>query len=69
MFYHNYQFKCRDCETIFEVTCPMENVLGLEVNCPACYSENTYRKFSVPSIHFQGRGFYSTDNKKKKENK
>jgi predicted nucleic acid-binding Zn ribbon protein len=46
----------------------MEAIVGLKTSCPICFSEKVNRKYAVPSIHFEGRGFYSTDNKRK-ENK
>jgi putative FmdB family regulatory protein len=69
MAFHQYNFRCRDCGAEFEIDCTFEAIVGLDVNCPECYSESTHRVFSVPNIKFDGRGFYSTDNKKKKDNK
>lgn len=67
MFYHSYNMKCRQCGHIFEIVASFETINTVKTSCPICYSEDIGRKFAVPSVHFQGRGFYSTDNKK--ENK
>lgn len=62
-----YDFVCDKCKKEFE-----KLLLGTEtIICPHCGSNDTERK-SVPSnvsVHFRGKGFYSTENRKKEDRK
>lgn len=50
-----YQFKCKDCEEIFDVICGVDE-RNDTWKCPACGSENTVRQF-VTQPHFN-KGSY-----------
>lgn len=53
-----YDYKCPSCNRQFEVEHPMSE--HPEVVCPSCGSE-AQRVFSATGIHFEGHGFYNTD--------
>lgn len=53
-----YDYKCTDCDTVFEVEHPMsEHPL---IHCPKCGAK-AERVFSPSGIVFSGSGFYNTD--------
>lgn len=56
-----YQYKCKKCELLFEKYKKIKD--RDRVSCPRCKSKDIIRNFSIPSIIFNGDGFYSTDNK------
>lgn len=56
-----YDYKCPQCETVFEVEHPMSE--RPKVVCPTCGTE-AQRVFTATGIHFEGRGFYNTDRRK-----
>ncbi|MDQ7796724.1 MAG: zinc ribbon domain-containing protein [Spirochaetia bacterium] len=46
-----YEYRCRDCETVFEVQATMEEkAKGLNPVCPNCASKNTAQVFSSIGI-------------------
>lgn len=53
-----YDFKCCDCETVFEVVRPLGN--SEPVECPECEGD-TKRVFSPVGVVFKGSGFHNTD--------
>jgi putative FmdB family regulatory protein len=53
-----YDYKCPSCETVFEVEHPMSE--HPTILCPKCGQE-AQRVFSASGIHFEGHGFYNTD--------
>ena len=56
-----YDYKCTSCDTVFEVEHPMSE--HPEVKCPTCGAP-AERVFSASGIHFEGHGFYNTDQRK-----
>ncbi len=56
-----YDYKCPQCETVFEVEHPMSE--RPTITCPTC-GEVAQRVFSATGIHFEGHGFYNTDRRK-----
>jgi putative FmdB family regulatory protein len=63
-----FEFVCKSCGEEFLVRFKDKEYLR-ECKCPFCDSKDFRRKFSVPSIHFKGNGFYVTDNRKDKLSK
>lgn len=55
-----YLYKCKDCKAKLEVTLKLGEKLS---KCPNCKSTEVSRVFTIPSVHFHGNGFYSTDTK------
>lgn len=53
-----YDFKCKTCGTVIEVTRPADD--ESLVPCPDCSGE-TRRVFTPVGVHFKGSGFHSTD--------
>ena len=53
-----YDYRCRDCEHLFEKTQSFNSVPG--ANCPECGAESD-RQLSIPAVHYKGSGFYTTD--------
>jgi len=56
-----YDYRCTSCDTVFEVEHPMSE--HPDVSCPACGAP-AERVFSASGIHFEGHGFYNTDQRK-----
>ena len=56
-----YDYRCTTCDKVFEVEHPMNE--RPEVTCPDCGSP-AERVFSASGIHFEGHGFYNTDQRK-----
>ena len=56
-----YDYKCTSCGTVFEVEHPMSE--RPKVTCPECGAP-AERVFSASGIHFEGHGFYNTDQRK-----
>ena len=54
-----YDYKCCVCSAQIE----FEKLIGDE-QYPKCCNESMQRVWSSPGIIFNGRGFYSTDNRK-----
>lgn len=57
-----YDFKCDDCQKVFEVKKSFED--KSEERCSICNTIMT-RQMTIPAIQFKGSGFYSTDNRRK----
>lgn len=53
-----YDYKCPSCGAQFEVEHPMSE--HPTIVCPDCGAE-AQRVFSASGIHFEGHGFYNTD--------
>jgi len=53
-----YDFKCRTCAHVFEITRPATD--DSAVACPECGGD-TKRVFSAVGVHFKGSGFHNTD--------
>ncbi|MBD3261428.1 MAG: hypothetical protein GF334_07065 [Candidatus Altiarchaeales archaeon] len=51
-----YEFKCENCESIFEVTCLIKERNEPRA-CPECSSENTERVISLCSFVLKGDGW------------
>jgi putative FmdB family regulatory protein len=58
-----YQYKCKECSTIFAVIRPITAITT--ITCPNCKSENIQQQYFAPKIIYKGKGFYVTDNAKK----
>lgn len=56
-----YDYKCPSCGNVFEVEHPMSE--RPEISCPTC-GTRAERVFSASGIHFEGHGFYNTDQRK-----
>jgi putative FmdB family regulatory protein len=56
-----YDYKCPSCGKQFEVEHPMSE--HPTILCPDCGQE-AQRVFSASGIHFEGHGFYNTDQRK-----
>lgn len=63
-----YEFECTECGNIFDVGINLKELGFIKVFCPSCDSYRTKRKWTIPFFTFKGSGFYSTDNKKSKDN-
>ena len=59
-----YDYKCTDCDIIFEVEHPMSE--HPEVLCPTC-GKKAGRVFGNYGVEFKGGGFYNTDQRGKSE--
>jgi len=46
-----YDFKCKDCERMFEVSLSIEERESTKILCPECKSENTFQIFNVMDIN------------------
>ena len=57
-----YDFKCRSCANVFEVTRAATD--DSPVCCPECGGD-TKRVFTPVGVHFKGSGFHNTDYRKK----
>ena len=53
-----YDYKCPSCGEQFEVEHPMSE--RPTIVCPKCGTE-AQQVFSASGIHFEGHGFYNTD--------
>ena len=56
-----YDYRCTACGAVFEVEHPMSE--RPNVVCPSCGAP-AERVFSASGIHFEGHGFYNTDQRK-----
>ena len=56
-----YDYICTACNHIFEVEHPMSE--HPTILCPDCGQEAQH-VFSASGIHFEGHGFYNTDQRK-----
>ena len=56
-----YDYKCPSCGKQFEVEHPMSE--KPTITCPDC-GTIAQRVFSASGIHFEGHGFYNTDQRK-----
>ncbi len=62
-----YEFKCDICGLVFEKHFHIkDNISG--VVCPACFSNQVHRVYSMSFIEFKGSGFYVNDKRDKTEN-
>jgi putative FmdB family regulatory protein len=57
-----YEYECPGCGDVRQVERKMSD-LEETIICTQCHNEFR-RKWSAPSIVFNGSGFYSTDNKR-----
>lgn len=53
----SYQFVCRDCRKQFEIVGDLLSVNLLKITCPNCKSMRINRKYTMPSVHFKGKGW------------
>lgn len=60
-----YEYMCKDCKTTFSISASFSSMLGCKVTCPCCKGENINKIFSPPTVIYEGKGFYTTDNNKK----
>lgn len=59
-----YQYECKECEHSFEI---FQSIHDEPVDaCPECGAEVTKVVNFGGGIVFKGKGFYSTDNRKRK---
>ena len=59
-FVPKYDYRCTDCESVFEVTQGFDS--EPRADCPRCGGVSR-RLISRVAIHFKGSGWYSTDNR------
>ena len=61
----NYQYKCRDCETVFDVNHSIhDEAEDLGLMCENCESENIFRylgNYDTATIVFRGMGWAGTE--------
>lgn len=61
----NYQYKCRDCETVFDVVHSIkEDKDSLSLVCENCESDNIFKylgNYETATIVFKGMGWAGTD--------
>jgi len=61
----NYQYKCRECETIFDVVHSIhETAEDISLTCENCGSTNIFRylgNYDTATIVFKGMGWAGTD--------
>ena len=62
-----YNFRCDNCRSEFDVVASMTDIQCIKVFCPKCYSNNVHRKYGLFSFILRGKGFYKTDNQKVNE--
>ena len=61
-----YDFYCQDCNTEFSVYLKEFYDSGKHtISCPSCGSTHILKLIMRSSAIFKGKGFYSTDNRKK----
>lgn len=46
-----YDFKCKDCDEMFEVSLSIEEKESAKILCPKCQSEDTLQIFNVMDIN------------------
>ena len=61
-----YEYKCSKCKKIIEKYFNSMNVTGI-IWCETCNSM-AFKIISKSNIHYKGKGFYNTDNKKDNKN-
>lgn len=59
-----YEYKCKECETVFELVIALKDFGISKITCPNCHSDNVEKKFFSLPIVFNGKDFYTTDNPK-----
>ena len=61
----NYQYKCRDCETVFDVVHSIhESAEDISLVCENCGSKNIFRylgNYDTATIVFRGMGWAGTE--------
>jgi len=62
-----YTFKCKKCDTQFDIEASWNQIAAMKVFCPVCKNDKVHRKYNVPSISFKGGGFYSSKKEEKNE--
>ena len=62
-----YEYKCPQCETVFEVVQKMKD--KPVAKCPKCRAKAERQMSGGHGIHFKGTGFYETDYKRAGEKK
>ena len=56
-----YEYECPSCGNTLSIIRSI-NDIEIEYDCPTAGCGTTLnRKWTTPSIHFRGSGFYSTD--------
>jgi putative FmdB family regulatory protein len=60
-----YEYQCNKCDKEFIMSA--DKPPKTNPTCPNCGSENTMRLWNAPTVIFRGNGFYTTDNKEKKD--
>jgi putative FmdB family regulatory protein len=63
-----YKYRCKQCNTEFEIVASFATISLLTVYCPVCMTDEVKRVYTIPSIKFNGKGFYITDNRKDETN-
>lgn len=64
----NYPFKCKKCYFNFEIVVSISDIATIKTFCPECHSDDVRRIYTIPHFQFNGKGWYTTDNKKKDKN-
>jgi putative FmdB family regulatory protein len=57
----SYDFRCKECSHVCEVTRPGSD--DSPVVCPVCGGD-TKQVFHPVGVHFKGSGFHNTDNRR-----
>ena len=62
-----YEFRCKDCHEKFDLYYSYQYVGYTLSQCPKCGSFNITQVYYPIGTIYKGDGFYSTDNRKEKE--
>lgn len=61
-----YLYRCNNCGNEFDVEIKLKSVINAarppKILCPKC-GRSSRKLINVPTVHYKGNGFYSTDNK------
>lgn len=52
-----YSYVCLDCNTNFEVSISLKDLIGTCFSCPNCRGYNIKRKYSPLPVVYKGEGF------------
>ena len=56
-----YEYRCQECNTIFEIRMPISCTMVSPVTCPNCHSDKVKKLYNSIGVIFKGKGFYQND--------
>lgn len=62
-----YTYRCKKCNSRFDVSGKYESLIGFTPQCPECKSLNATRIYGDTPVIFKGKGFYTNDRYLKKD--